>query len=196
MMSLNSRNSRSEIQKFTFPRASLSAQKSVINDIMVDDALGSAISFILTFGLLAWHLIENSLIKNGFLNKAEADTMPLFIAAMCLPISIWYFARFRRSFRIYRILNKISYNVEESISIHCSKISFIYRPLQQIYSLIVGIIITDENGNQFYYVYPQNNFPSESVKKQIKKTLADHDITLTCYKGTNIVKALSITTQS
>ncbi len=189
-MPASSRSRSSEIQNSTFPRASLSAQKATINDIIVDYALGAVIFFVVTFGFLAWHLIESSLIKNGFLSKAEADTIPLYIAAMGLPIFIWISAEFVRSFRIYRVLNKISYSVEEPISIHCSKVSFICKLLHHHSSLIVSVIIKDENGNRFYYVYPENRLPSEFATKQIKKSLTDHDITIICYKGTNIVKAL------
>ena len=100
-----------------------------------------------------------------------------------------YLVWFLQSFAVYRELSKIQHASEEVVSITCSSISFLYKSIGRL-MLIVCIVFKDEQGNRFYYVYPLDAAPNSSYKKNHIEYFTQRELTLTCYKGTNIVKSL------
>ena len=102
------------------------------------------------------------------------------------------FIAFGRRFKIYQQLNKIQFSTEQLFSIHCNKISFLYKPISKHFSSIICIIIVDEYGNKFYYVYPSKEAPSEFGNKFIKQQCLGKHLELNCYKNTYMIKTLFI----
>ena len=105
---------------------------------------------------------------------------------------IHYFIAFGRRFKIYQQLNKIQFSTEQLFSIHCNKISFLYKPISKHCSSIMCIIIVDEYGNKFYYVYPSKVGPSEFANKFIKQQCLGKHLELNCYKNSHMIKTLFI----
>ena len=101
------------------------------------------------------------------------------------------FIAFGRRFKIYQQLNKIQFSTEQLYPIHCNKISFLYKPISKHFSSIICIIIVDEYGNKFYYVYPKEG-PSEFANKFIKQQCLGKHLELNCYKNTYMIKTLFI----
>jgi hypothetical protein len=101
------------------------------------------------------------------------------------------FIAFGRRFKIYQQLNKIQFSTEQLFPIHCNKISFLYKPISKYSSSIICIIIVDEYGNKFYYVYPKEG-PSEFANKFIKQQCLGKHLELNCYKNTYMIKTLFI----
>ena len=101
------------------------------------------------------------------------------------------FIAFGRRFKIYRQLHKIQFSTEQLVPIHCKKISFLYKPVSKHFSSIICIIIVDEYGNKFYYVYPKEG-PSEFANKFIKQQCLGKHLELNCYKNTYMIKTLFI----
>lgn len=102
------------------------------------------------------------------------------------------FISFIRRFNIFQQFKKIHFSTEQLFSIYCSKISFLYKPILKHFAVIMCVIIVDENGYKFYYVYPSKESPAEFANKFIKQQFLGKQIELHCYKNTHIIKMLSI----
>ena len=107
-----------------------------------------------------------------------------------------YFISFCRRFKIFQQFNKIQFSTEQLISVYCSKISFLYKPMliksRKIFIIMVimCVIIVDENGNKFYYVYPSEKSLSIFGEKYIKQKCLGKQLELNCYKNTNLIKTM------
>ena len=178
MMSVKSRNRYNKKQSEAVTRSPLLFQKQYLYAAMEEYAITCVIIFF--FACLAVAVIfDEPTLFMGYLG-------PLFL----LCFFSFYLINFIRSFRIHRALNKIQYASEESRSFHCCKCTFLFKSVSKFTSRIVCIIMKDEQGNRFYYVYPEKEAPFDSAKKQFKAHFVDQDITLTCYQGTNLIKVL------
>ena len=102
------------------------------------------------------------------------------------------FIAFGRRYKIFQQLNKIQFATEQLFSVYCSKISFLYKPISKYFSSIMCIVIVDENGNKFYYVYPSKKSPGEFGNKYIKQQCLGKRLELNCYKNTNVIKTMFI----
>ena len=106
------------------------------------------------------------------------------------------FIAFWRRFKIFQQLNKIQFATEQLISVYCSKISFLYKPMlikSRKFSIIMDmmcVIIVDENGNKFYYVYPSEKSHHILGEKFIKRQCLGKQLELNCYKNTNLIKTM------
>ncbi len=177
-MSVKSRKKYSIKQAKQPERSPLAFQKQYIYAAMEDNAITSVIFFFFTC------------IGVGIL---FAEDHPLGVSFFVLLIFCFFafsMIDFIRSFRIHRALSKIQYATEEARSLHCCKCTFLFKSVSKHTARIVCIIMQDENGTRFYYVYPETEAPFDSAKRNIKESFTDRDLTLTCYKGTNMVKAL------
>ena len=107
-----------------------------------------------------------------------------------------YFISFCRRFKIFQQLNKIQFSTEQLLSVYCSKISFLYKPILiksirfSIITVIMCVIIVDENGNKFYYVCPSKKSHSILGEKFIKQQCLGKQLELNCYKNTNLIKTM------
>ena len=178
MMSVKSRNRYNKKQSEAVPRSPLAFQKQYLYAAMMDYAITSVIFFFFACLTVAVIFDEPTLFMRYF----GTSVFFCFFA--------FYMIGFIRSFRIHRALSKIQYASEESRSFHCCKCTFLFKSVSKFTSRIVCIIMKDEQGNRFYYVYPEKEAPFDSAKKQLKARFVNQDITLTCYQGTNLSKLL------
>ena len=178
MMSVKSRNRYNKKQSEAVPRSPLAFQKQYIHAAMVEYAIKSGIFFFCAcLGI-----------------EPFFDSPPFFpgyfAASAFFCFFSFYMIGFIRSFRIHRALSKVQYASEESRTLHCCKCTFLFKPVSKHTSRIVCIILKDEQGNRFCYVYPEKEAPFDSAKKQLKARFVSQDLTLTCYQGTNLIKVL------
>jgi hypothetical protein len=184
-MSLKSRKRHAEKNHPRFPTYPLPARREAVNEIMTDYAILSILFLVLALILLTVYLFERHL------KGQKADESALYISAMLLPIVLFFFNQFLRSYRIGRQLKQVAYASEETLSIHCSKVSVLCRMLKWN-DLIVCIILKDDQGNCFYYVYPLKNAPHISFAKHIDQAFINQDLTLICYKNSHMIKELPL----
>ncbi|MBR4077132.1 MAG: hypothetical protein IKK17_00850 [Oscillospiraceae bacterium] len=178
MMSVKSRNRYNKKQSEAVPRSPLAFQKQYIHAAMVEYAIKSGIFFFCAcLGI-----------------EPFFDSPPFFpgyfAASAFFCFFSFYMIGFIRSFRIHRALGKVQYASEESRTLHCCKCTFLFKSVSKHTSRIVCIIMKDEQGNRFCYVYPEKEAPFDSAKKQLKARFVNQDLTLTCYQGTNLIKVL------
>ncbi|MBQ3256600.1 MAG: hypothetical protein IJA67_04200 [Oscillospiraceae bacterium] len=184
-MSVKSRKGHAQKQNNQPNHSPLESQKQTIKAATTEYGITSIIFSFFVFVPLAFYWSEGP----------DSDPFGLYVGFLFL-FCIWIFclALFIRSLRIQRELGKIPCDTEEPVSIHCKKVSFLFKDvsLKDVHRInfIVCIVMQETNGNRFYYVYPENAAPDGSVMKNIKTSFTDRDLTLICYKGTNIVKAL------
>ena len=179
-MSVKSRKRHAQKQNNQPNHSPLESQKQSIKATTTEYGTASIIFSFFVFVPLAFFWSEGT----------DSDPFGLYVGFLFL-FCIWIFCLvlFNRSLRIKRELSKITCTTEEPVSIHCKKVSFLFKEVHRT-NFIVCIVMQDTNGNRFYYVYPENDTPDNSVRKNIKTSFTDRDLTLICYKDTNIVKAL------
>ena len=179
-MSVKSRKRHGQKQNNHSDDSLLESQKQSIKATTTEYGTASIIFSFFVFVPLAFFWSEGT----------ASDPFGLYVGFLFL-ICIWIFCLvlFIRSLRIKRELSKITCTTEEPVSIHCKKVSFLFKEVHGT-NFIVCIVMQDTNGNRFYYVYPENETPYNTVMKNIKISFTDRDLTLICYKDTNIVKAL------
>ena len=104
---------------------------------------------------------------------------------------IFYLIRLIRCFNVFKKVVKIQYTSEQAISVNCQKVLFMLKDISKFSSAIAYIILVDESGNKYTYVYPEDKEPSDLAKKGIKERYVGKRMELICYKNTNIIKKLS-----
>ena len=178
MMSVKSRNRYNKKQSEAVTRSPLLLQKQYLYAAMEEYAIASVISFFFVC-LGIYHIFYE-----------PTNFIAYFVAFIIFCFFAFSMIDFIRSFRIHRALGKVQYASEESRTLHCCKCTFLFKSVSKHTSRIVCIIMKDEQGNRFCYVYPEKEAPFDSAKKQLKAHFVDQDITLTCYQGTNLIKVL------
>lgn len=179
-MSVKSRKGHAQKQNNQPNHSPLESQKQSIKATTTEYGIASIIFSFYVFVPLAFYWGVGT----------DSERFGLYVGmSFIFCIWIWFLVLFIRSLRIQRELSKIPCDTEEPVSIHCKKVSFLFKEVHRT-NFIVCIVMQDTNGNRFYYVYPENDTPYNDVMKNIKTSFTDRDLTLVCYKDTNIVKAL------
>lgn len=115
----------------------------------------------------------------------------LIVFLIIVGMFIFYLIRFIRCFNVFKNVVKIQYTSEQAISVNCQKVSFMLKDISKFSSAIAYIVLIDESGNKFTYVYPEDKEPSDLAKKDIKERCVGKKMELICYKNTNIIKKFS-----
>ena len=105
-------------------------------------------------------------------------------------VFVYFLAICIQSFLLLRKLTEVTSETEELITIYCSKVSFIYKPISRNSAKVLCIVFNDENGNKLYFVYPKTKMPYDIAKKKIREQYYKKRVQLVCYKNTNIVRSL------
>ena len=181
-MSIKSRNRAYKNRNQRSASSPLNSQKQALKLNMFYCLASSVVLFVLNIlGIIVVFQGENTrqILVLSIIEMIFAGTF------------IHCFIAFGRRFKIYQQLNKIQFSTEQLFPIHCNKISFLYEPISKYFSSIICIIIVDEYGNKFYYVYPKGG-PSEFANKFIKQQCLGKHLELNCYKNTYMIKTLFI----
>lgn len=151
-------------------------QKKVIKKAYLD----SLFSFIFLFVLSIIVLIVGLFIED----KDHSMRVCFGAAPMILAISFIFLIISLHRYFIYYKLNKLTNFNEEHIEIICKKVRILTRQISRISSVIIGIIIKDENNKKYYFITYEM---SVDMEKGIKEELLNNKITITCYEGSNFI---------
>ena len=161
--------------------------KSQVNTLLEQKQLvfGTMIEYICVavFLFFAGMLV---LIVNASTFSLGVIVVEIFISL----IFVYFLALYIRSFLLFRKLSEITLETEELITLYCSKVSFIHKPISRFLTKVLCIVFNDENGNKLYFVYPKTKMPYDIAKKKIREQYYNKRVQLVCYKNTNIVKSL------
>ena len=161
-------------------RNPLPLQQQAIKRTMIDYLGVSAFLFIALIVMLLVDLWEDK--------SLDQPIYILIILSILVGMFIYYLTHGVLCFNIWRKLIKICYTSEQVVSINCHSVSFILKSISKFSSVIACIILTDEMGDKFYYVYLEDKEPSDLARKNIKEQYLGNKIELICYKNTNIIK--------
>ncbi len=96
---------------------------------------------------------------------------------------------FMQSYLIFKGINQIQSVSEETVTIRCKKISLITQPVSKHSHKTVCIVLTDWNGNKYYYITDRYfNYTADAAREKITTDFPDAKLSLRCYTGTNYVK--------
>ncbi len=125
----------------------------------------------------------------------EGTLRPLFlfgILPLYLAIPVIYFVRYVPRLRLMLHLGRIRYSNTREVHIRCKKARFMHRSVPKHLWFITWIVLTDEQGETYYYAFPKGSEPIDREKKLLKQHFEDQNITLICYRGTNFIKSLDL----
>ena len=164
------------------PNDLLQQQKAAIESSMLE-FFGVAALFFLFFCItLMIDFIERAKqTQNGGMILAELIVFVVF-AESCVSAV--------KRFCVFRKISKVEFSSEGTVSIHCKKISFMYIPVTKGTSSIDCIVLKDEYGKKYFYVYPKKKRPDSNLKKEIREKYLDNEMQFICYKNTNFIKIL------
>lgn len=148
--------------------------------------------FFFAFAVIIFNIVFTGVFVNRTaLTQYEGEL--LVVGCMLFGGLLFGFAAARRS-AILKELKTVDGSAEYTVSIHCRKVSCIGQILSKRTAFVLGLVLTDENGNKFYYIFPQGSAPSDSadakIEANIKKQYSESSVELICYHNTNIVKAI------
>ena len=179
-MSLKSRN-RAECEQKNRVTNPLQLQKQAIWEAMTKH-LAVAALFLVVIGVV---------LAIGIYDKISAPTLWL-IGLMVGGVSLYFCVAFVRRWVLFGHFEKIKFTTEQSVALHCRQIAFLCEPVSRFASVILCVILKDENGKNFYYIYPKKVAPLTFERKKIRQQYLDKEIVLICYQNTNIVKHLPL----
>lgn len=166
------------------PNDLLQQQKEAIESSMLE-FFGIAALFFLFFSitLLIDFLERSEQTQNGGMFFGELIVFVIF--------DVFCVAALKR-FWIFRKISKVKFSSEETVSVHCDKINFMYFPVSKGTSLIECVVLKDESGEKYYYIFPKKKRPFDNSKNRIKEKYLEKEIVIICYRNTNIIKILPI----
>ena len=94
-----------------------------------------------------------------------------------------------RRHRLNNAIQKLDSTDATEIWIHCTKVQFIPQRAGKYSSVIICIVLYDEKGEAFFYVYPKGDERTDYATETLKNSLVGFEITLACYTGTHIAKS-------
>ena len=110
------------------------------------------------------------------------------ITALLALLTVGYGIRALHISKLSRLLAKIPYASEERVSFRCRKVRCLERNISRWNSILFCIIFYAEDGRRFYYVYGYPEGLAPEAAKILRQRLNGADVTLTCYKGTTVIK--------
>lgn len=124
----------------------------------------------------------------GLMSEGEGR-MILWGLVVLVPVGTFYLIKAIRRHRLNNAIQKIDSTDETEICIRCTKMRFMTQPVGKHSSVIMCMILYNENGEAFFYVYPKGDERTDYATETLKSSLVGFEITLACYAGTHIVKS-------
>lgn len=159
----------------------LSRQKQIMKRAFLD-YLGVVIMFFMLELIVIVVVLSTE-------DAAHSNRIIFGVIPFIVCITIVFVCLFLRCYLIFSRINKIKFSANQTIEITCKKVRFLTRPISRYSSVIVCIILVDENGKKYYDV---TNEISDHVKKGTKKELLNAKVSLDCYENTNYVRAYQV----
>ena len=106
-----------------------------------------------------------------------------------IPIGAVYTVQAIRRHRLNRMVRRIQSNDAYDIRIRCTKVRFMTKRITKYTSVIYAMEVLDETETAFFYVFPIGDERSDYQTNDLRKCLVAHELTLTCYTDTHIVKS-------
>ncbi len=138
-------------------------------------------------GLIMMLIMTVIVLITGFCVDDPAHAKGIFLIAipLMLLITCIFVFLFAECWMIFRKIKQIQFASEETLTIQCKNVHFLLQPVSRFSAIIIGIILTDENGKKYYHI---TEGISEFAKKHIKNELLHTEIDLICYQNTNFIK--------
>lgn len=179
-----SKKSRQKKERQNMERSTpavLSIQKQTMKSAFLD-YLGAAIMFF---------IMTLVVFVAGLLTEDASHSKRIIFGAtpIILGFTIFFTFLFLRRFIIFKKINKIESFSEQTIEITCKKVAFVIQPISKHSSVIICIVLTDENGKKYYDIV---NGISDLAKKRTRSALLNAKVVLHCYADTNCVKTYQI----
>ena len=152
-----------------------------MKDAWLDYLISAILFLIITTVVMIIEISNNSDNHNPF----------FFIAILIVAAtSILFFLGSLRRFVIYRLISKIQYSSEDTITIQCKNVLFLTQPISRFSSVVICTILHNENGDKYYFIYPKGCEVTDFSKKYVKTQFFKNEVELTCYRDTNIVRTI------
>ena len=124
----------------------------------------------------------------GLMSEGEGR-MILWGLIVLVPMGTVYLIKAIRRHRLDSELQRIPCSDVTETNIHCTKVQFMTQRVGKYSSVIMCMILYDENGEAFFYVYPKGDERTDYATETLKSSLVGFGITLACYSGTHIVNS-------
>ena len=159
----------------------LSMQKQIMREAFLD-YFGVAVALV---------VMALVVCMVGFLTEDVSHSKRIIFCATpaILCIAIIFIILFLRCFSVFSKLNKIQCSSEQIVEIVCKKVNFLIYARSKYSTVIICVILTDEQGKRFYFV--TKDIPYDT-KKRLRQTFQNARITLICYAKTNCVKMYQV----
>lgn len=177
-MSKKSQTQWQQREKYRSPVLALHQQKEHIR-FSGQEALN-----MFCFMLLLGTLVAILVLVIGEQDFEFRNLLLFFCALIYVSIACIYLVTYIQCRRVLRILQNIQYISEESVTIQCQKVSFIYRVISKHSSVIACVCLRDHEGKTYYYVYPEDKARYDCERKSITKQLKGQELQLVLYRGT------------
>ena len=115
--------------------------------------------------------------------------MLLWGLVVLVPVGTVYLIKAMRRYRLDSEIQRIPCSDVTETDIHCTKVQFMTQRAGKYSSVIMCMILHNENGETFFYVYPKGDERTDYATETLKSSLVGFEITLACYSGTHIVKS-------
>ena len=136
------------------------------------------LSFLVMF-LILW--FDKDKANDNQLNLIAVIT--IFLNFILIIFSTFYLSQ---SVLVCSMMKRIRFSSEQSLVVMCKGVRFLTRPYSRNSFEVVCLILSDAEGEKYYY-------PTRlgySAKKDLKKSLIGSELTLICYKDTNVIKRI------
>ena len=109
-----------------------------------------------------------------------------------LLIFMLVFVDFIRRYLILRRLNIINASSDYEITVQCKDVRFLLDPIGGTSGIILCVILRDQTGTPYYYIYPSEDAPFDNYRTLIKNKFTEKTVKLKCYQDTNFIKTLPL----
>lgn len=160
----------------------LSRQQATVNGALRDYMWAAVLFLVMTLGVLAIGLsASDPAHRNGVLWGAVPLTA--LIAAG------YGYGCARRGLLRHR-LRRISCEDACPQVFHCRSIRLLYHPVSKHRQEIIGLILKDEAGKKYIYIYPEGEEKSQVCAAPLRKQFRGAGVTVECYRDSNFVKTI------
>lgn len=120
------------------------------------------------------------------------DNTSMYCAVPILLIaSMYYISLFLECLWILSYINKVECIDGENNRIHCTKVRSIAHAQSKFSVEIVGLILSDTNGEKYIYVLSEERRDTKAFRSDIKARYQGQIIAVECYKDSTVIKNCS-----
>lgn len=170
----------------------LPLQKQALKNAILNYIAAAVLFF--SFSVIMFNVIFNAVFRcNETLRQNSGSLFGAFLLSFgSLCFGIFAIQRYA----ILKQLEAVEGSTVYTISTRCRQVRCIGQIMTKRSAIILCLVLTDENGSKFCYVYPKGNAPPDTAKASIKAQYLGNRIELCCYHDTNMIKTLTVSSCS